>query len=74
MHLPSAALQEFLSATVFLGKLERRELMMAAFAHFDSDGSGFITEEEMRQVGRAADRSLRGSRRLRKKLSAWPST
>jgi calcium-dependent protein kinase len=42
--------QEFLTATVFLGKLQRRENLMAAFQHFDTDGSGFITEDELRQV------------------------
>ncbi len=35
---------------VFLGKLERRELFMTAFQHIDVDGSGFITEEELREV------------------------
>ncbi len=43
-------LQEFLTATVFLGKLQRRENLMAAFQHFDYDKSGFITEEELLQV------------------------
>jgi calcium-dependent protein kinase len=39
--------KEFLTATVFLGKLQRRENLMSAFQHFDSDGSGFITEDEL---------------------------
>eukprot|EP00878_Enallax_costatus_P023678 GHUV01025209.1.p1 GENE.GHUV01025209.1~~GHUV01025209.1.p1 ORF type:complete len:323 (+),score=102.03 GHUV01025209.1:57-971(+) len=39
--------QEFLTATVFLGKLQRRENLMSAFQHFDADSSGFITEEEL---------------------------
>jgi hypothetical protein len=44
-----------LTATVFLGKLQRRENLMVAFQHFDSDGSGFITEEELLMVrGRTA--------------------
>jgi Ca2+-binding EF-hand superfamily protein len=44
------SLQEFLTATVFLGKLQRRENLMAAFQHFDNDDSGFISEEELLQV------------------------
>lgn len=35
---------------MFLGKLERRELLMRAFAQFDADGSGYITEDELRTV------------------------
>lgn len=46
--------QEFLTATVFLGKLQRRENLMAAFQHFDTDSSGFISEEELLQVRSAA--------------------
>lgn len=52
---PCVPLQEFLTATVFLGKLQRRENLMAAFQHFDHDSSGFITEEELLLVSRAAD-------------------
>ena len=55
---------EFLTATVFLGKLERRELMMRAFEHFDSDNSGYITEDELRAVGALA----RGGELLSKQL------
>jgi hypothetical protein len=43
----AGCLQEFLTATVFLGKLQRRENLMAAFQHFDNDDSGYITEEEL---------------------------
>jgi Ca2+-binding EF-hand superfamily protein len=45
---------------VFLGKLQRRENLMVAFQHFDSDGSGFITEEELLSV---RDRSASGGPR-----------
>lgn len=51
---PCVPLQEFLTATVFLGKLQRRENLMAAFQHFDHDSSGYITEEELLLVSRAA--------------------
>jgi hypothetical protein len=51
-HMPRMLLQEFLTATVFLGKLQRRENLMAAFQHFDGDGSGFICEDELLVVRR----------------------
>lgn len=41
---------EFLAATVNLGKLYRRENVMKAFQYFDKDGSGYITEDELKQV------------------------
>lgn len=43
--------QEFLTATVFLGKLERHENLIAAFQRFDLDRSGFITQDELLEVG-----------------------
>ena len=46
---------EFLTATVFFGKLERHDRLLAAFQHFDSDGSGHVTEAELREgLARAA--------------------
>eukprot|EP00803_Ostreobium_quekettii_P001566 evm.model.scf_1195.4 EVM.evm.TU.scf_1195.4 scf_1195:38509-47423(+) len=38
---------EFLAATVHQCKLQREEHLMEAFEHFDADGSGFITMEEL---------------------------
>lgn len=39
--------EEFLAATVHMSKLNREELVMDAFKHFDKDGSGSITKEEL---------------------------
>ena len=43
--------EEFLAATVNLSQLEKEENMYRAFAHFDTDNSGYITED--RAGGRA---------------------
>jgi Ca2+-binding EF-hand superfamily protein len=39
--------QEFLAATMHLNKLNREENLIEAFKHFDKDGSGFITKDEI---------------------------
>lgn len=39
--------EEFLAATVNLSQLEKEENMYRAFAHFDTDNSGYITEDEL---------------------------
>ncbi|WOK98787.1 calcium-dependent protein kinase 26-like [Canna indica] len=41
---------EFIAATVHLNKLEREEHLVAAFAYFDKDGSGYITVDELQQA------------------------
>ncbi|KAG5078006.1 hypothetical protein JHK82_056701 [Glycine max] len=41
---------EFLAATLHLNKMEREENLVAAFAYFDKDGSGYITIEEIQQA------------------------
>lgn len=38
---------EFLAATLHLNKMEREENLVAAFAYFDKDGSGYITIDEL---------------------------
>eukprot|EP00879_Flechtneria_rotunda_P004051 GHRR01004294.1.p1 GENE.GHRR01004294.1~~GHRR01004294.1.p1 ORF type:complete len:279 (+),score=107.43 GHRR01004294.1:1153-1989(+) len=40
--------EEFLAATMHLGKLEREENLYRAFQFFDKDGSGYITRDELR--------------------------
>ena len=53
-------LQEFLAATLSTHQIEKAENMRAAFAHFDTDNSGTISKEELRQAlqvrGRCVDR------------------
>lgn len=39
--------EEFLAATVHLNKLEKDEYLLRAFQHFDMDGSGSITVNEI---------------------------
>ncbi|KAI4346390.1 hypothetical protein L6164_007288 [Bauhinia variegata] len=41
---------EFLAATLHLNKIEREENLVAAFAYFDKDGSGYITIDELQQA------------------------
>lgn len=41
---------EFLAATLHLNKMEREENLVAAFAYFDKDGSGYITVDELQQA------------------------
>lgn len=41
---------EFLAATLHLNKMEREENLLAAFAFFDKDGSGYITIDELQQA------------------------
>lgn len=39
--------EEFLAATVNLNHLEKEDTMYNAFRHFDSDNSGYITQQEL---------------------------
>ena len=39
--------EEFLAATMHLNKLNREDMLMKAFKHFDSDDSGYITRDEL---------------------------
>lgn len=41
--------QEFLAATMHFSKVNKEEYLMKAFQHFDADGSGYITREELVQ-------------------------
>ena len=38
---------DFLAATIQLSKLNREEQLIAAFKHFDKEGTGFITREDI---------------------------
>ncbi|XP_020595035.1 calcium-dependent protein kinase 1-like, partial [Phalaenopsis equestris] len=38
---------EFIAATIHLNKIEREDHLFAAFSHFDKDGSGYITRDEL---------------------------
>lgn len=54
---------EFLAATMHSNKLNREDNMIMAFKHFDTDGSGFITTDEllsaMANVGGATEEVTR---------------
>lgn len=41
---------EFLAATLHMNKMEKEENLLAAFAFFDKDGSGYITMDELQQA------------------------
>ncbi|KAK7293079.1 hypothetical protein RJT34_15940 [Clitoria ternatea] len=41
---------EFVAATLHLNKVDREDHLIAAFAYFDIDGSGFITPHELQQA------------------------
>ena len=42
--------EEFLAATINMGKLEREEHLKRAFEHFDLDGDGQISHSEIKTV------------------------
>lgn len=41
--------QEFLAATMHFSKVNKEEYLLKAFQHFDIDGSGYITRDELVQ-------------------------
>jgi calcium-dependent protein kinase len=41
---------EFIAATIPLNKLERGELLLAAFQYLDKDGNGYITIDDLQQA------------------------
>jgi len=41
---------EFIAATLHLNKVDREDHLVAAFAYFDKDGSGYITQDELQQA------------------------
>ncbi|KAK8542147.1 hypothetical protein V6N13_137281 [Hibiscus sabdariffa] len=42
--------EEFVTATLHLNKIEREDNLLAAFAYFDRDGSGYITPDELQKA------------------------
>lgn len=52
--------QEFLAATLSQHQMEKAENMRAAFAHFDTDGSGTISKDELRQALQVGARMCAG--------------
>ena len=43
--------EEFLAATIHASKLEHGDRLVAAFRHFDKDGDGHISCQELHEVG-----------------------
>ncbi|RDX73743.1 Calcium-dependent protein kinase 2, partial [Mucuna pruriens] len=41
---------EFIAATLHLNKVDREDHLVAAFAYFDKDGSGYITQDELQKA------------------------
>ena len=41
---------EFIAATLHLNKVDREDHLVAAFAYFDKDGSGYITKDELQKA------------------------
>ncbi|KAI6696565.1 calcium-dependent protein kinase 20 isoform X1 [Syzygium oleosum] len=41
---------EFIAAMLHLNKIQREDHMYAAFSYFDTDGSGYITKDELQQA------------------------
>ena len=41
---------EFLAAALNRSLLEKQDLLVSAFRHFDIDGDGFISREDLQQV------------------------
>ncbi|KAF7851968.1 hypothetical protein BT93_L1667 [Corymbia citriodora subsp. variegata] len=41
---------DFVAATLQLNKVEKEAYLLAAFSHFDRDGSGYITQDELQQA------------------------
>ena len=54
--------QEFIAATLSQHQLEKQENMRAAFAHFDTDGSGTISRDELREALRVSLHVVFGTR------------
>lgn len=49
-HSGSIDYEEFLAATLNSRKLENEEQLLKAFEHFDTDNSGTITRDELKEA------------------------